>query len=320
MRGILLLVAALAVYGGQTDALAQAKVPRVGVFSQKAAGAQPFFQAFERSLAERGWTNGKNVELHFRYFDPLPAELSRVAEEFVRLKVDVIHASAAPPLRAAYTATRTIPIVGLDFTNDPVAAGFADSYNRPGRNVTGVFLDAPELAGKWLQILRELKPGLSRVGVLWERGPGPAHLRALESATRAIKVDLQIVEISKADEFEQAVNAVARTDAVIVLPSPFFYGHSARLAGLLRERGLLAIAIWRSFAEAGGAVSVGPDLMESAERMAHMTAKILGGAKPGDLPIERPTKFEFIVNQKTIKALGLSVPETLLLRADEVIR
>jgi putative tryptophan/tyrosine transport system substrate-binding protein len=320
MKAMLLVVAALAACGWHANASAQAKVPRVGVFSQKALGAQPFFQAFERYLAERGWTNGKNVVLDYRPILMDPKELSKVAEEFVRLKVDVIHASAAPLLRAAYSATHAIPIVGLDFTNDPVAVGYAESYSRPGRNVTGIFLDAPELAGKWLQILRELKPGLSRVGVLWERGPGPAHLRALESAAKAFKVELKIVEVRKVDEFEQAVGAVAATDALIVLPSPFFYGHSAHLAELIRERKLLAIAIWRSFGEAGGAVSFGPDLMESAERMAHMTAKILGGAKAGDIPIERPAKFEFVINQKTLKLLGLPVPDALLLRADEVIR
>jgi putative tryptophan/tyrosine transport system substrate-binding protein len=206
MKAMLLLVAVLAACGWHADASAQAKVPRVGVFSQ-GAGAQPFFQAFERYLAGRGWTNGKNVTLEYRTYSADAKELSKIAEEFVRLKVDVIHASAAPLVRVAYAATRSIPIVGLDFTNDPVAVGYAESYNRPGRNVTGIFLDAPELAGKWLQILRELKPGLSRVGVLWERGPGPAHLRALESAAKTFKVDLKIVEVRKADEFEQAVGA-----------------------------------------------------------------------------------------------------------------
>lgn len=305
-----------------TPSWAQTKMPQIGVFSQKNPGksVQAFFQTFERSLAGRGWTNGKNVVLHYRPYEPNPAAMSKIAEEFVRLKVDVIHASAAPILRAAYGITQTVPIVGLDFTNDPIALGYIDSYNRPGRNVTGIFLDAPEFAGKWLQILREIKPKLSRVGVIWERGPGDGHLNVLKRVAKEFKVELQVIEVRKAEVIDAAIDALRTTDALIVLPSPFFFNHIGHLGALAQQRGLLAIAIWRGFAEAGGAVSYGPDLLESAERMAHMTAKILAGAKPGDVPIERPNKFEFVINQKTFTALGLSVPEALGLRADEVIR
>ena len=313
--GVLFCLAAIS-----TQGWGQAKVPRVGVLRERGNNL-PLFQIVEKVLAERGWINGKNVVLEYRFPETGELPYRQAAEELVRLKVDVIYAPSAPALRTAYAATRSIPIVALDFTNDPVAAGFAKSYSRPGGNVTGVFLDAPEFAGKWLEILKALKPGLSRVAVLWDPSPGPTHLRGLERAAKALAVELQVNEIHKAADIDRVFSAFsARTEALIQLPSPLMYAEAARVGELSRQRGILGISIWRSFAEAGGAVSYGPDFVESNERSAMMLAKILAGAKPGELPIERPNKYEFVLNQKTIKALGLPLPEALLLRADEVIR
>ncbi len=299
---------------------AQTKIPRVGVLALQQQAKLPLYETFERVLADRGWVAGKNVVLEYRAPDSQLRFRSAV-EELLRLKVDVIYASSAPALKEAYAATRDIPIIALDFTHDPVAAGFAESYGRPGRNVAGVFLDAPEFTSKWLEILKALKPGLSRVAVLWDPSPGSTHLRGLEKAAKSLAIGLQVSEIRQAEDIDQAFASMgAGTDAVILMPAPLMYAQSARVGALTRERGLLGIAIWRRFAEAGGAVSYGPDFVESIERSALILAKVLSGAKPGDLPIERPNKFELVLNRKTIKALGLSVPDTLLLRAEEVIQ
>ena len=318
-RALALVSVLFCVAAISTQSWGQTKVPRVGVLRER--GNLPLWDIAEKVLAERGWINGKTVVLENHFPDTGELPYRKPAEELVRLQVDVIYAASAPALRAAYAATRSIPIVALDFTNDPVAAGFAKSYSRPGGNVTGVFLDAPEFAGKWLEILKALKPGLSRVAVLWDPSPGPTHLRGLERAAKALGIELQVNEIHKAADIDRVFSAFsAQTEALIQLPSPLMYAESARVGELSRQRELLGISIWRRFAEAGGAVSYGPEFVESNERAALMLAKILAGAKAGELPIERPNKFEFVLNQKTIKALGLPVPEALLLRADEVIR
>jgi putative tryptophan/tyrosine transport system substrate-binding protein len=322
--GVALVLAGVLFWGGSglPHAWAQAKVPRVGVLAQRESGKlPPLFQIFEQTLAERGWIAGKNVVLEYRSPRTDELQFSEAAEELVRLKVDVIYASSAPALRAAYAATRTVPIVTLDFSTDPVAAGYVESYSRPGRNVTGVFLDAPDFTSKWLEILKTLKPGLSRAAVLWDPSPGPVHLRGIQSAAKALGVELQVSEIRKPDDIDRAFSTLRGwPQALIQLPSPLMYAQSPRVGQLAQQHRMLGISIWRRFAAAGGAVSYGPDFLESTQRSAMIVAKILHGAKPGDLPIERPTKFELILNLKTIRALGLSVPDTLLVRADELIR
>lgn len=320
VRGLLLISVLLCAAAAPAQSWAQAKVPRVGVLALQERGKLPLYKTFEQVLAERGWIAGKNVVLEYRAPDA-QLRFAPAVEELLRLKVDAIYASSAPALHAAHAATRTIPIVALDFTNDPVAAGFADSYSHPGRNITGVFLDAPEFTSKWLEILKALRPGLSRVAVLWDPSPGPTHRLGLERAAKALSIELQVSEIRKAEDIDAAFATFgAKTEALILLPAPLMYAQSARIGALTRERKLLGIAIWRRFTEGGGAVSYGPDFVESTQRSALILAKILSGAKAGDLPIERPNKFEFVINQKSIRGLGLSLPESLLLRADEVIR
>jgi putative tryptophan/tyrosine transport system substrate-binding protein len=321
-QALMLISVLLCVAATPARSWAQDKIPRVGILAQPQARSLKLYQVFERILRERGWTPGKNIVLEYRSPDTEQLDFRKSAEDLVRQKVDVIYAGSAPALRAAFAATRSIPIVALDYTNDPVAAGYAKSYNRPGLNVTGVFLDAPEFTSKWLEILKLLKPGLSRVAVLWDPSPGATHLRGLESAAKALAVELEVIKIQTPEDINRTIAALgeARAQALIELPSPLMFGQSARVGALVRQRGLLAISMWRRFAEGGGAVSYGPDFDESGERAALILAKILSGAKPGDLPIERPNKFEFIINQKTIKELGLSVPDSLLQRADELIR
>ena len=317
----MLAIAAL-VSGAWSDvSLAQAKIPRVGIvsFSEAALEREEWHQAFTQRLVERGWVPGKNVVLEYRFARGADMRFNEGAEELVRLEVDVIVAISAPAARAAYAATTRIPIVMQDLTNDPVAAGYAESYSRPGKNVTGVFLDAPEFAGKWVQLLHAIVPGLKRVAVLWDPAPGATHLKAVQDAARLFGLQIQIHEVRTPDDLDKAFTAFrGRPQAVIILPSPMTFAHSARLADLTLKYRLPGTSIARRFAEAGGAISYGPNAVESSELNAVQVAKILAGAKPGDLPIERPTKFDFVINMKTIKTLKLKVPTSLLAGAEQV--
>ncbi len=317
---VLLLAVVLLTSLAWTDhSCAQEKIPRVGISVWKKAQGSRLFREFEQALAGRGWVPGKNVYLDYRVAPDGSTRYDELAEELARLKVDVIFASAAPILRASYAATQTIPIVGIDYTTDPVAAGYALTYARPGKNVAGVFLDAPQIAGKWVEILRALVPGLARVAVIWDPSAGDVHLRAVQLAATSFGLRAQVQKVSAPTDFDEAFSALSgQAQAVIILPSPLTFTYNAQLATLALAHRLPATSMARAFAEAGGAVSYGPDLSETAQRSAIQVAKILEGAKPGDLPIERPTKFEFVLNMTTIKALRLTVPGSLLPNAEQV--
>jgi putative ABC transport system substrate-binding protein len=322
---VLLLAAALLTSIGWTgESCAQAKIPRVGLLLGGTADdpvVKQWLEPFRRTLADQGWIEGKNVLFEHRSAPGDPPRFAEAAAELVQLKVDVIWATNAPMVRAAYAATRTIPIVANDFTTDPVAEGYVESYGRPGGNLTGVFLDAPGFAGKWFELLKAMLPGLSGVVVLWDPSPGPTHLRAVQSVARSFGVQFQVVEVRTPEDIDRAFSAFrARPQALIILPSPMTYVQSERLARLTMKHRLPAASMFRLFAEAGGAVAYGPDLASAYERSAVFVAKILGGAKPAELPVERPTKVQLVVNLKTAKALGLTVPDSILYRADEVIR
>jgi putative ABC transport system substrate-binding protein len=322
---LLLTVALLTSLGWPGESWGQTKIPRVGILSFDAVTVDPtvgqWLEPFRRTLADQGWIEGQSVLFEYRSARSDPSQLAEAATELVRLKVDVIWATSAPVVRAAYAATRTIPIVALDFTTDPVAAGYAESYGRPGGNLTGLFLDAPGFSGKWLQFLKAIVPRLSHVVVLWDPGAGAAHLQGVRSVARSWRLQLQVVEVHKPDDIDRAFSALrGRPQALIILPSPMIFAQSERLAKLAMKHRLPATSMARAFAEAGGAVAYGPERASAHERSAVSVAKILGGAKPGDLPVERPTKFELVVNLKTAKALGLTVPDSILYRADEVIR
>ena len=278
-------------------------------------------ELIRRTLADRGWIEGNNVSFEYRNAHSNHLGFAEAAEALVGLEVDVILAPSAPAVRAAFAATRTIPIVTGDYTTDPVAAGYVQSYARPGGNVTGVFLDAPELTGKWLELLMALIPDLSSVAVLWDPGPGTTHLQAVRSVTDALDIKLQVLEVHKPDDIEKAFAALrGQPQAVIILPSPMIYQQSVRFARLALQHRLPATAFSHEFAVAGGALAYGPDDPSTSERTAVLVAKILGGANPAELPVERPAKIRLVVNLKTAKALGITIPQSILLRADEVIR
>jgi putative tryptophan/tyrosine transport system substrate-binding protein len=321
---VLLVSAVLLIsLGFARESRGQANTQRVGILGTplRDSAYDAYYAAFRNRLAQHGWIEGKNVAFEYRDALGQPPQFDESAAQLVGLKVDVIYANSAPATRAAYVATQSIPIVALDFTNDPVAAGYADSYGRPGRNLTGIFLDAPGFAGKWLELLKAVIPRLSRIAVLWDPSPGSGHLEALQVAARSLGVKLEVVEARTPDDFDKALASLrGRPQALIILPSPMIWKESARLAALAMKHRLPATSMADLFAKAGGAISYGPDVNASWERAGVLVAQILGGAKPAELPVESPAKFQLIVNLKTAKALGLTIPESILLRADEVIR
>jgi putative ABC transport system substrate-binding protein len=315
----------LAAAGWPGDSWAQTRIPRVGIITVGAATDGPRagyrLEVVRRALTAQGWIEGRTVSFEMRNAGGDPSRFAAAASELVRLNVDVIWADSAPALRASYAATRTIPIVAVDFTTDPVADGYAQSYGRPGGNVTGVFLDAPEFSGKWLELLKAMVPGLSRVAALWDPSPGDAHVRALQAIAPSFGVQLQVLEVRKPEDIDAAASAFrGRPQALISLPSPMMFAENARVARLAMKQRLPATSVFRVFAEAGGVASYGPDQAAVVERGTAFVTKILRGADPGDLPIERPTKFELVVNLKAANALGLTIPDSVLARADEVIR
>ena len=323
---LLFAVALLTTLGWTEESWGQAKAARVGILASQLTGTtdeetRQSYASFRKTLAEHGWVEGQNVSFEYRRARGDPPQFAEGAAELVRLKVDVIYADSAPALRASYAATRAIPIVGLDFTNDPVAAGYAESYGRPGGNVTGLFLDAPEFSGKWLELLKAIVPGLSRVVVLWDPNPGAAHLQGVQKVAPSFHVQLQVMEVRKPVDVDRAFSTLrGQPQAVLILPSPMNYQLSQRLADLTKKHRLPGIAMAQQFAEAGGVLSYGPELASVHGRCAALVAKILAGANPADLPVERPIKFNLVVNLKTAKSLGLTVPDSVRLRADEVIR
>ena len=321
---LLLTIVLLTILGWTAESWGQTKLPRVGILSYGGTtddAVKQWVEPFRRKLADQGWIEGQQVAFEYRRAAGDPSQLAEAAAELTRLKVDVIFADSAPSVRAAHAATSTIPIVAIDLTSDPIAAGYVESYGRPGRNITGVFLDAPGFSGKWLELLKAMVPDLSRAVVLWDPSPGSAHLEAVKGLARSSGLQIQVIEVSKPDNIDRAFSALrGRPQALIILPSPMMFLQSERLAKLALKHRLPATSMARLFADAGGTIAYGPELASAYERVAALVAKILAGAKPGDLPVERPSKFELVVNLKTAKALGLTIPQSILLRADEVIR
>jgi putative ABC transport system substrate-binding protein len=299
------------------------KVARIGYLSLRSSGPSEYVDAFLQGLREHGYVVGQNIVIEYRWAAGRPDQLRDLAAELVRLKVDIIVVSATPVIQAAKDATRTIPIV-MAAAPDPIATGLVASLARPGGNITGLSILSTELAGKWLQLIKELVPGATRVAVLGF-GPSPATLllfREMQAAARVVGVQLQLLEVRGPDEFDSAFAAMKRegAGALIVQASPLSVAHPKVIAELAAKHRLAAMYGVRVFVDEGGLVSYGPSLLEMFRRAAVYVDKILKGAKPADLPVEQPTKFEFVINLKTARALGLTIPQSLLLRADQVIK
>ena len=292
---------------------------RIGFLS---AGPPPgeFVEAFQQGLGARGYIDGRNVVIEYRSTDGSFDELSRLAAELVRLNVDVILASGAPAAFAARSATTKVPIVFVR-VYDPVEIGLVTSVARPGGNVTGLSQISADLGGKRLELLKELVPKLKRVAILWH----PANLtnlvqkKSVEVAARTVGVDTKSVPVQDPNQFGSAFEDARGVDALMQMDDPLFTTHRRQLAELAVRSRLPAIYGLRPSVDAGGLMSYGADSRDLYRRAATYIDKILKGAKPADLPIEQPTKFELVVNLKTAKAIGLAIPKSLLLRADQVI-
>ena len=300
------------------------RVYRVGYFALGAREQQiDLSKAFEDGLRSLGYRVGENVVIEYRFADGQLDRLPPLSADLVRLGVDVIVTSAHQSTVAAMKATTTIPIV-MTNSVDPVGAGLVVSLVRPGGNVTGFGVDAgDEIFGKRLELLKETLPNLLRVGILWnpDFAPNRSRLASMSEATMVLGLTLVSAEARGLDAFEQAFATMVRerAQAFVVLGEPVLFGNRGQIAAMaIRER-LPAIATAREYAEAGSLLTYGPNLQDQFRRSAAFVDKILKGAKPADLPVEQPTKFELVINLKTAKALGIIVPPSLLARADEVI-
>jgi putative ABC transport system substrate-binding protein len=279
------------------------------------------WNAFEQGLREAGYIEGRNIAFEHRSAHDQPELFPKLAFELASLKVDVIFARGTWALTAAKKATQTIPIVGIDLESDPVEVGLVASIARPGGNITGLFLDLSELSGKHLQFLKEIIPATSRVAVLGDNDINAPQLRELKRVAQSLALQTQAVELKSATNLEGAFDSAKSwgADALIVLSNPLALAYRKRIGELAAKAGLPTIYLYRAHVDAGGLISYGPDLPDMFRRAGAYVGRILGGTKPADLPIERPARFELVVNLKTAKVLGITIPETILVRADEVI-
>jgi putative tryptophan/tyrosine transport system substrate-binding protein len=300
----------------------QGKPAIIGLLGSGTAAAQSeLTAAFVRRLRELGWSDGRNLTIEYRWAEGRNERFAEIAAEFVRLKVDVIVTHNTLPPLAAKQATSVIPIV-FATAGDPVGTGIVESLARPGGNVTGLSSQHPDSAGKRLELLRELVPGLRRLAVLFEPGNpfSAVEFDGVSTAARTLGLELIPFEIRRAGEIAPAFESIrSRAQAIYVFPNPVLFVNRIRINILAVGARLPTMHNVRESVEAGGLMSYGPSWPHMWSRAADLVDKILRGAKPGDIPVEQPTKFDFVINLTTAQALGLEVPPTLLARADEVI-
>jgi ABC-type uncharacterized transport system substrate-binding protein len=313
------LAAALTAKGAARDS---ERLPVIGILHPGPAPNSFSVNTIVNGLGDLGYVNGQTVTIKLRSADGNPDRLPELATELVKQGIDVLYAVGPAAVRAALDVAKGIPIVVMDLETDPVQVGWARSLARPGGNVTGMFLDLPSLAGKWLELLREAAPGIRRIGVLWDSTTGTSQMQAARATGQRLGLDLQVVEFRNSDDLAAALRGGVRAGikGLVALTSPITDRNSELLADFTVKNQLPGISFSRMFVRAGGLLSYGPDLGNLWHRAATFADRILKGAKPGDLPIEQPTKFDMWLNLKTAKALGLTIPRSLLVRADEVIQ
>ena len=298
------------------------EIPRFGFVYQGSQAAMALrIEAILSGLRVSGYAAPAQVEIMGRAAEGDPARIVPLVAEVIAKNVSVIMASGPLALNAARSATRTIPIVAVDFETDPIASGVAASLARPGGNITGIFLDFPDFTAKWMEMLVESNPKLSRAAVLWGPDTGPVQLDSVRKAAKTLNVQLEVVEAHRASDFDAAFLMANQrgVGAMVMLSSPLIGPNVQVLAELALRHRLPAITLFPDFAREGGLLAYGPNLLGLYRRTGVLAAKVLAGAKPAELPIERPTKFELVLNMRTATALNLSIPASLLLRADEVI-
>src|SRR6478672_5471531 len=303
----------------------QQAIPILGFVSfapREATLQASWYQAFHDGMRDLGWVPSRNLAIEYRFADNNADWLAALAHELVRLKPDAIFVPTRPALPTVRKATTTIPVVFVSL-GDPVAEGWVASLAKPGGNLTGVAGLSPDLAGKRLELLRELTPSLSNVAVLWNpaNSAEATAVSTTEAAAQKIGMSVVVERVSNPGEIAQAIAAITHSGArsIVVLPDPMFLANRTHLVELIKQSELPAIYMETGFVEAGGLISYGPNFTELFRRAAAYVDKILKGAKPGDLPVEQPTKFELVINLKTARALGLTVSPTLLVRANDLI-
>jgi len=315
-----ILVASLAV-----EAQQPMRLPRIGVlYASTPAATSHLLDGLKQGLREHGYVEGQHIILESRYGQAGTERMSDVAAELVRLKVDVLVAATDPATAALRQQTQTIPIVMANST-DPVGTGFVASLARPGGNVTGLSALSPELSGKRLGLLKEVVPGLARVTIIWNPDVRGAlfDYKETEAAARSMRLQLHSVEVSRSEDLDRGFSAVTkqRAQALIVqTPNPVLFANRSQIASFAQRTRLPSMYGQREFADAGGLITYGPNTADLWRRAAAYIDKILKGAKPADLPVEQPTKFELVINLKTATTLGLTIPQSLLVRADEIIQ
>ena len=320
---VLVLVAVPFEVSGVLAAQQAARAPRIGFLSAfPITPRDPRIEAFRQGLRDLDYVEGKNITIDYRSADGNRERLAALAADLVHQKVDVIVASGPPAPQVAYKATRTIPIV-FTVVGDPVAEGLISSLHRPGGNLTGLASLSPDLVAKQLEFLQAVVPKLSRVAIL-KNASNPGHPKLLEWAERAagaLGLRLVLIEAGSGEAIDRGFRRMAAegVEGVVVLRDGLFLQFRTRIANLAAKAGLPTVFGHRDEAEAGGLLSYGADSIALFRRAATYVAKILKGAKPADLPVEQPTQLEFVINMKTAKAMGLTIPPSLLLRADQVI-
>jgi putative ABC transport system substrate-binding protein len=324
IRLVVILALSLALAPLAVGAQQVGKVYRVGVLaSSTESNFAPSVRIFREALYAAGWVEGRNLTLDVRYPGDQYARLQELASELVKLKVDVLASLGTPATLAAKRATTTIPIV-MESLSDVVSTGLVANLARPGGNLTGVSGFAPELSGKRLELIREILPQADRIAVFANRANPvtTSILSATELAAQHMRMKLHVVEVRQIAELATAFETVRRerADALVLVADPLLFSARLQIVQLAARHRMPTVYETRLFPDAGGLLSYGPLAQERFERMALYVDRILRGAQPGDLPIEQPTKFEFVINLKTAKALGLTIPQTLVQRADQVIQ
>jgi putative ABC transport system substrate-binding protein len=319
-REFVTLLGAAASWSVAASAQPAAKVPTIGFLGADAAGWRPWTDAFVGQLQKLGWIEGRTIAIEYRWSQARPERVAEIATEFVRLKVDVIVTSgtAAPTVKQA---TTVIPIV-FAIAIDPVGGGLIASLARPGGNVTGLSVQQTDIAGKRLELLREAVPHFRRLAIMVDVGfdEGVLEMGEVKAAARTLGVEVTPLEVRRAEDIAPAFETLkAQADAVYVVVNALVTANRTRIITLALGARLPTIFNTRDFVQAGGLMSYGPNYQDMFRRTADLVDKILRGTNPGDIPVEQPTKFEFVVNLTTAKALGMTIPESFLLRADEVI-
>jgi putative tryptophan/tyrosine transport system substrate-binding protein len=300
----------------------QSKVPIIGFLHPGFPDAgSPVFNGLRDGLRDVGYVEGETVKVEARWARGKPETLPQLTWELIQLHVDVLVATARPSIEASRAATIDLPIVANDLESDPVASGYVASLAHPGGNLTGLFLDAPMLCGKWLQQISDIVPAVKKIAVLWDATTGNYQLDAIRAAATSASIDLVVMEFRDNSGLDTALESGLKQgpQAVIQLGSPLIRQAGPRTAEILSARRIPGISQFRTFPDGGGLMSYGPDLIYFFRRIGPIVEKILQGARPADLPIERPTKFELVINLKAAKVLGVTIPGSLLATADEVI-